>query len=162
MLGYGASYIRDLTVYVYVDKKHWGYFRCLQLPKSACNVVHVFQTCQILECVFRRYIYFMIKSHTLYRTMRIRYFAVHFILTPRCLMDIVLLIHYDDVTMSGMASQITSLTIIYSTVYSGTDQRKHQSPASLAFVRGIHREPVNSPRTGEFTGDRWILRTNGQ
>ena len=44
-----------------------------------------------------------------------------------------------------MASEITSLTIVYSTVYSDADQRKHQSSASLAFVRGIHRGPVNSP-----------------
>ena len=47
--------------------------------------------------------------------------------------------------MGTIASQITSLTIVYSTVYPGTDQRKHQSPASLAFVRGIHRGLVNSP-----------------
>ena len=47
--------------------------------------------------------------------------------------------------MGAIASQITSLTIVYSTVYSGADQRKHQSSASLAFVRGIHRWPVNSP-----------------
>ena len=40
--------------------------------------------------------------------------------------------------MGVIASQITSLTIVYSIVYSGTDQRKHQSSASLAFVRGIH------------------------
>ena len=53
--------------------------------------------------------------------------------------------HYDDVTMSLMASQITSLTIVCSTVYSGADQRKHQSSASLAFVRGIHQGPLNSP-----------------
>ena len=53
--------------------------------------------------------------------------------------------HYTDVIMGAMASQITSLNIIYSTVYSGADQRKHQSPVSLAFVRGIHRGPVNSP-----------------
>ena len=51
--------------------------------------------------------------------------------------------HYNDVIMSAMASQITSFTIVYSTVYSGTDQRKHQSSASLAFVRGIHRSPWN-------------------
>ena len=43
------------------------------------------------------------------------------------------------------ASQITSLGIVYSTVYSGVNQRKHQSSASLAFVRRIHRGPVNSP-----------------
>ena len=54
--------------------------------------------------------------------------------------------HYcDDVTMGAMASQITRLTIVYSTVYSGADKRKHQSSASLAFVGVIHRGPVNSP-----------------
>ena len=53
--------------------------------------------------------------------------------------------------MSALASQITSLTIVYSTVYSGADQRKHQSSASLAFVRGIHREPVKSPHKGPVT-----------
>ena len=47
--------------------------------------------------------------------------------------------------MSAMASQITSLTIVYSSVCSHANQRKHQSSASLAFVRGIHRWPVNSP-----------------
>ena len=46
--------------------------------------------------------------------------------------------HYNDVIMTTVASQITSLTIVYSIVYSGADQRKHQSSASLAFVRGIH------------------------
>ena len=46
--------------------------------------------------------------------------------------------------MGTMTSQITSLTIVYSTVYSGTDQREHQCSASLAFVQGIHRWPVNS------------------
>ena len=50
--------------------------------------------------------------------------------------------YYDDVKMGAMASQITSLTIVYTTVYSDADQRKHQSSASLAFVRGIHRSPV--------------------
>ena len=55
------------------------------------------------------------------------------------------ILHYSDVIMDMMASQITSLTIVYSTVYSDADQRKHQSSALLAFVRGIHRWPVNSP-----------------
>ena len=49
-----------------------------------------------------------------------------------------------------MAPQITSLTIVYSTYYSGIDQRKHQSSASLTFVRGIHRWPVNSPHKGSL------------
>ena len=47
--------------------------------------------------------------------------------------------HYNDVVMDAMSFQITSLTTVYLTVYSGADQRKHQSSASLAFVRGIHR-----------------------
>ena len=51
--------------------------------------------------------------------------------------------HYDDVIMTMLASQITSLTVVYSIVYSGVNQRKHQSSASLAFVREIHRGPVN-------------------
>ena len=58
-------------------------------------------------------------------------------------------IHYIDVIMTTMASQITSLMVVYSTAYSDADQRKHQSSASLAFVWGIHR-------------DRWIPRTKGQ
>ena len=57
--------------------------------------------------------------------------------------------HYDDVIMTTLTSQITSLAVVYSIVYSGVNQRKHQSSASLAFVPGIHR-------------DRWIPRTKGQ
>ena len=57
--------------------------------------------------------------------------------------------HYIDVIMTAMPSQFTSLTVVYSTVYSDADQRKHQSSASLAFVWGIHR-------------DQWIPSTKGQ
>ena len=59
--------------------------------------------------------------------------------------------HYNDVMNGAMSSQITSLTFVYSTVYSDADQRKHQSSASLAFVRGIHRGPVNSPHKWPVT-----------
>ena len=59
--------------------------------------------------------------------------------------------YYYDVIMGAMASQITSLANIYSTVYTGADQRKYQSSASLAFVRGIHRWPVNSPHKWPVT-----------
>ena len=60
-----------------------------------------------------------------------------------------LIIHNNDVIMTTMASQITTLTLVYSTVYSDADRRKHPSSASLAFVWGIHRS-------------RWIPRTKGQ
>ena len=53
--------------------------------------------------------------------------------------------------MGAIASQITSLAIVYSTVYSGADQRKHQSSASLAFAWGIHQWPVNSPHKWSVT-----------
>ena len=53
--------------------------------------------------------------------------------------------------MSAMASQITSLTIFYLTVYSGTDESKHQSSTLLAFVQGFHRWPVISAHKGPVT-----------
>ena len=53
--------------------------------------------------------------------------------------------------MGAIASQITSLTVVYSTVCSDAEQRKHQSSASLAFVRGIHRGPVNPPHKWPVT-----------
>ena len=58
--------------------------------------------------------------------------------------------HYNDIIMGAIASQLTSLTIVYSIVYSDTDQRKHQSSASLALVQGIHRGPVTSPH-------KWLI-----
>ena len=57
--------------------------------------------------------------------------------------------HYNDVIMGTIAPQITSLTIVYSTVYSGADQRKHESSAPLAFVRGIHRFPAQMASNAE-------------
>ena len=75
--------------------------------------------------------------------------------------------HYCDIIMSTMASKITSVWVIYSNVCSGPDQRKHQSSASLAFVRGIHRWPANSPHKGTVTRGMfpfdyvimWIINT---
>ena len=60
-------------------------------------------------------------------------------------------VHYTDVMMTAVASQITGVLIVCSTVCSGLDQRKHQSSASLAFVRGIHRWPMDSPHNGPVT-----------
>ena len=68
-----------------------------------------------------------------------------------CFWNTIYMNHYDDVRMGAMVSQITSLTIVYSTVYSGADQNKHQSSASLVFVWGIHRGPLNSPHKWPVT-----------
>ena len=59
--------------------------------------------------------------------------------------------HYSDAIMGTIASQFTSVSIVYLTVSTGADQRKHQSSASLAFVKGIHRGPVNSPHKWPVT-----------
>ena len=76
-----------------------------------------------------------------------------------------LFFHNADVIMGAIASQITSLTIVYLTIYSGADQSKHQSSALLAFVWGIHRGPVNSPHKWPVTRkmfpfDDVIMREN--
>ena len=66
-------------------------------------------------------------------------------------------LHCNDVIMSTMASRITSRTIVYSIVYSGADQRKHQVSASLASVWGIHRWPVPAQmaNNAENVSIRW-------
>ena len=77
--------------------------------------------------------------------------------------------HYSDVIVNAMASQIIGVAIVYWTFCSGADERKHQSSASLAFVRGIHRSPVNSPHKRPVTRNmfpfddvitRWISQVN--
>ena len=68
--------------------------------------------------------------------------------------------HYCDVIMGSMASQITSLTLVYSTVHSGTDQRKHQSSPSLAFVRGINRRRWIPRAKGQYSGKCFHLMTS--
>ena len=62
-------------------------------------------------------------------------------------------VHYNDVIMSAMASQITGVPIVRSVVSSGADQRKHQSSASLVFGRGIHRFPFYAVIMFEFYTD---------
>ena len=57
--------------------------------------------------------------------------------------------------MSAIASQITSLTIVYSTVYSDADERKPQSSASLAFVRGVGEFPAQVASYAENVSIWW-------
>ena len=71
------------------------------------------------------------------------------------------LMHYSNVTVGVVASQISGVSNVCSSVSSGTDRRKHQSSASLAFVRGIHRSPVNSPhKCGQWRGKCFHLMTS--
>ena len=66
-------------------------------------------------------------------------------------------IHYSGVTMSDKASQITDIPSVCSIVCSGAHHRKHQSSSSLAFVRGIHRWPMDSPHKGPATRKMLLL-----
>ena len=82
---------------------------------------------------------------------------------PRCLpMLLSVCSYYGDVIMSAMVSQITVVSFVCSTVCSGADQRKHQSSAWLAFVRGIHRWPVDSPNKWPVTWkmSKWCRDVN--
>ena len=75
-------------------------------------------------------------------------------------------IHYSDIIIGAMASQITGMLTVYLIICSGAYQRKHQSSVSLAFVRGIHWWPVNSSHKGPvtrrmFTFDDVVMYTKG-
>ena len=73
---------------------------------------------------------------------------------------IITTIHYSDVIMGAMASEITGVSIVYWTICSDADQGKLQSSASLAFLSGIHRWPVNSPHKGPVTWKCFHLMTS--
>ena len=131
----------DLRPNKRLSKHSWGWwFETLSSPlwrhrnateKEYCHERHASETC---FCCWHTIVLLIVTS-------------------PVWKIPVALLHHHynDDIIMSAMASQITSLTIVYSIVYSGADQRKHQSSASLAFVRGIHRWLVNSPHKGPVT-----------
>ena len=80
-----------------------------------------------------------------------------FCISLKCILLILLLhllvneIHYSDITLSVIVYQITGISTVCSTVYSGAHHTKYPSPASLAFVRGIHRRPADSPHKGPAT-----------
>ena len=71
--------------------------------------------------------------------MRLASFLLHHARVPLAGLHELDIRHYSDVIMGAMASQITSLTIVCLTVYSGADHRKHESSAPPAFVQEIHQ-----------------------
>ena len=86
------------------------------------------------------------------RGINYNYTRTHFVIES-------LLIYYCDVIMGAIASQITSLAILYPPVHSGAGQRKYQSFVPLAFVRGNPRSPVNSPHKWPVTRKCLYLMT---
>ena len=114
-------------------------------------IYHICTYCVYLDAIHLLYVY-VLHSWTLSRVGAVIYWL--------CLtynrFDLIVTkwdktLHYNGVIMSAIASQITSLTIVYSSVYWGADQRKHQSSASLAFVGEIHQWPVYFPHKGPVT-----------
>ena len=74
--------------------------------------------------------------------------------------------HYTYVIMSLMASQITSLAIVYSPVCSGTDKKKKKKLRVTGLCEGNSPGPVNSPHKRPVTRkmfpfDDVIIMVNG-
>ena len=100
----------------------------IRLPTHICVTRPQWVNCSVSK------IFYLAKVH-------VRFFESHSADVRRHLSNMSLIFQSSAAIMGRMAPQITSLTIVYSTVYSDADQRNHQSSASLAFVRGIHRWP---------------------
>ena len=108
----------------------------------------------LLFCIFAIYL----KKLSLKFPSTIAYLIICNVKLFNCLLCCtVTTIHYNDLIISAIESQIVSPTIVYSTVYSGRNQRKHQNSASLAFVRGINRWPVNSSHKGPVTRKMFFI-----
>ena len=142
-------------------KREWHFdnFRCTRCHQNAPKFEEIFVIFRTENC--RRYNEDFVKM-TIFpfaeATNEIQLCLQHYCLwrnkflqKPGTRRNIKPVLHYNDVMMSTIACPITSLTIVYSTVYSDADQRKHQSSASLAFVWGIHWGPVNSPHKWPVT-----------
>ena len=146
---------------------------CLQLYITKCNIKSimrehvshllastknksVYKFHGISTVIFRTLIYSHISGNKSYKTIAMMYYNFQYVslasIYGLSYMGCELIMrHHSDVVMSAMASQITGVSIVYSTVCSGADQRKQQSSASLDTVRGIPRWPVNSPHKGSVT-----------
>ena len=146
-----------------MSNKHWlnsSFIRCVISGHFAILTIYALFLLKKLPmaiCISYRWFPWLRNELTTTRRCVCNFESVFFELKSRvkifcfsCEITLILL-HYGDVIMVAIASQITSLTSVYSTVYSDADQRKHQSSASLAFVRGIHRRPVNSPHKWPVT-----------
>ena len=132
--------------YIYLDKDHRAVaVSCIQmLPTNEYWMGY------ILLCTVIAAIYWILKQHKILDKSFVMREGKHEMKSSPGL-KCWLCQHYTDVIMSTIASQITSLTIVYSTLYSDADQRNYQSSASLAFLWGIHRRPVDSPHKWPVT-----------
>ena len=121
------------------------------------NVCHVIMYTKIVAIMYRSSTQspLLVKHRFPRRRKIIRFDGLQLIqrwwLTVCLLWDPPNRVHYNDVIISVISTQITGVSIVCSTVCSGTDQRKHQSCASLTFMRVIHRWLMDSPHKGPVT-----------
>ena len=142
----------DLRLNKRLSKQSWGWwFETLPCPLwRQCNVMQVTVNPYLMKCPdfhqLKTHTYAVIPSYPGYCR------EGHWISmgSPEILW-VTWQAHYNDVITSAMASQITSISIVGPTVGSGADQRKRQSSATLAFVWGIHRWPMNYPHKRPVT-----------
>ena len=161
----------ESALYFFMQHTLLDIHQLLLWPPGTCDVTTTAQKTTIRGAYFMSYIvYWKIVLMNIQYTVLCHYNTVNFLhnnhiahplgsvmgciswvtIVILCVLSCYNGLHYHcyDVIMGAMASQITSLTIVCSIVYWGTDERKHQSSAPLAFVWGIHRWPVNSPHKG--------------
>ena len=133
-----ALYVWGLTI----AKNTWFTWYLLLVILHDDHLVQLYEFSEMKNKIYRR-----TWACASDKTLSPAKFCYPFVITITCVHQR----HCGDVIKGAIASQITSLIIVYSTVYSDADQRKHQSSASRAFVWGIHRGPVNSPHKWPVT-----------
>ena len=116
----------------------WSPRTCVCVWISRAPTVRQIETCDREHRSFTNAAFTTTMYHCYYKHYPIYHYHMH-------------ISHYNDVIMSTMASQITRLTIVYSTVYSRRISKKTSKLRVAGFVRGIHRWPVNSPHKGPVT-----------
>ena len=138
MLQYRAPVNAGIATRITINRNNWSFYR------NASYTYQIIQCCPIIywhglshECI-------MLPHQDISTSIYKQFYC-------QALMNSYKKYNYNNVMMGTMAYQITSLTSVYSAVYSGADRRKHQSSASLAFVFGIRRGPVNSPHKWPVT-----------
>ena len=120
------------------------YIFMFPLNKLACKRCKSHTVLMKITCPYHigSILFYIICSITHAQSFVVIYFAV-VVFSTLCF------IHYNGVIMSAMTAQITGVSIVYSHVCPGAEKRKHQSSTSLAFVRGTHQWPFNSPHKGQ-------------
>ena len=140
------SWFCQKTIVEYDTKKFYKYIHQLILITVTLHEHHGVPNHRQIDSLFKHLVQLNTKERSKLHVTSVLWWPLKDLVMRKWVLchDVMMFIqsHYSDVIIGATASQITRQTIVYSTVYSGADQRKHQSSASLAFVRRNHRRPV--------------------